>query len=233
MADNESLESKYGRRKTSQSNENVSTNENNENNNKENDIYRYSRNQEEKTNTLKQHLRDISGKNIQNPKKQIIFTEEIKKKDGLNDSKEIKRDIEDALSQYKANTTQYINQTANKPQETKLVKILKTIVSTLIFLVVLCIIVAIFMKPKINMESGEIIDQINNAEAMYYTMYKKYYYFSKTNYDSTLGIDMSIYNYFDSYEVLHNDETGNYEIKLYGATNAFTIVYYTIKSYIS
>lgn len=233
MADNESLEAKYGRRKTNQTSSNTQTaNTNEQKQNNENDIYKYSRKQDEQTARLKQHLQETASKSATSSgKTQILFSEEIKKQEEVT-PKNIKKSIEEALSQYNSGPVKHLDPINKVAEETKLVKFCKTVVSALIVLVVLCIVIAIFMKPKINMESGEIIDQINNAENMYYTMYKKYYYFSKTSYDSTLGIDMSIYNYFDSYEVLHNDETGNYEIKLYGATNAFTIVYYTIKSYL-
>ena len=50
--------------------------------------------------------------------------------------------------------------------------------------------------------------------------------------DYTLGIDLNKYKYFTSYEVIRDEKTGNYVAKVYGATNAFTITYFVIKSWI-
>lgn len=219
MSDNESLEAKYGRKK-------VTANQNDDNKN---------------INT-KQEVKENSG----------FFSKYGKLKNEYGSSEEtspqqtqqsIRRNIAETLSEYnskKIKNTQTddfskILQTgdSNKKKETPFVKFLKVVVIFLIIAIVTCTIIAFIMRDKVNIEGAEIIDQINNAEEIYYTLYKKYYYFSKTSYDSTLGIDMSIYKYFIYYEVIHNDETGNYEIKLYGATNAFTITYYTIKAFLN
>ena len=81
-------------------------------------------------------------------------------------------------------------------------------------------------------ESEQIIDKIKKAEDLYYAKVKKYHYFSRTDYDYTLGIDLNKYKYFTSYEVIRDEKTGNYATKVYGATNAFTITYFVIKSWI-
>lgn len=249
MSDNENLESKYGRRKSvpsqSDNTQNVQQQAQSD------DVSRFSRRSSSQTqsqysnNSAQQQFRQYQQN--QQSQQQVQQVNQPKSADNAEQQRvqNIRRNIAETLSQYNSNqynndSSQYANVSQSYSntnvvvqQESKFVKILKAIIMFLIVAIVLCIVVAILMKPKINMEGGEIIDQINNAEAMYYTMYGKYYYFSKTSYDSTLGIDMSIYKYFDSYEVLHNDETGNYEIKIYGATNAFTIVYYTLKSYLN
>lgn len=234
MSDNESLESKYGRRKPSFSQSSNAQNVQQQSQQQSDDVSRFSRrpvSQTQYNNSAQQQYRQYQQTN-----QEESFTKREQQK-----AQDIRRNIAETLSQYNSNSSRYgtSSQTFSnssiplRKEETKFVKFLKAVISFLIIAIVACIVVAILMKPKINIEGGEIIDQINNAEAMYYTMYGKYYYFSKTSYDSTLGIDMSIYKYFDSYEVIHNDETGNYEIKIYGATNAFTIVYYTIKSYLN
>ena len=225
MSDNENLESKYGRRKsvTPQSD----NTQNSQQQSQPDDVSRFSRRSSSQSqysnNSAQQQFRQYQqNQQTQQQTQQSNQQESANSNQYNNDN-----------SQYSNVSQSYSNANIAVNQESKFVKVLKAIIMFLIVAIVLCIVVAILMKPKINMEGGEIIDQINNAEAMYYTMYGKYYYFSKTSYDSTLGIDMSIYKYFDSYEVLHNDETGNYEIKIYGATNAFTIVYYTLKSYLN
>ncbi len=220
MSDNESLESKYGRRKTETS-----------------------QNDGNKSADTKQETNKDSGfvNKYGDLKNQYGSDETLRQK-----QQNIRRNIAETLSEFNSkkfkNNYEYDNvnisgisnvEDANAKKETLLVKIAKVIVIFLIILVVACTVIAFIMRDKVNVEGAEIIDQINNAEAMYYSFYKRYYYFSKTSYDSTLGIDMSIYKYFDYYEVLNNDETGNYEIKLYGATNAFTITYHTIKAYLN
>lgn len=247
MSDNENLESKYGRRKsvTPQSD----NTQNSQQQSQSDDVSRFSRRSSSQSqysnNSAQQQFRQYQQNQQVQQQTQQSNQQESANKAEQQRVQNIRRNIAETLSQYNSNqynndSSQYSNVSQSYSnaniavnQESKFVKVLKAIIMFLIVAIVLCIVVAILMKPKINMEGGEIIDQINNAESMYYTMYGKYYYFSKTSYDSTLGIDMSIYKYFDSYEVLHNDETGNYEIKIYGATNAFTIVYYTLKSYLN
>lgn len=116
-----------------------------------------------------------------------------------------------------------------KKEETKLVKFLKIIISFLIIFVVLSIFLALLMKPKINEEGERLIEQIKKAENLYYTVANKYHYFSRTNYDNTLGIDLNNYKFFSSYEVSQSGESGNYKTKIYGATNTFMIVYFALK----
>lgn len=119
-----------------------------------------------------------------------------------------------------------------KKTETIIVKFLKIIVYIAIIATVLSIVVALFAKTNVNTESEAIIEQIKKAEDLYFDATNRYCYFSKTNYNDTLGVDLSKRKYFMSYEVVPNIEFGNYEIKLHGATNAFTITYYVIKSLI-
>lgn len=215
MSDNESLESKYGRKKTTLT---------------QND-----------DNTQQETKNNFGFSN-----KYGNFTNKYKDEKKQQEQKNIKRNIAETLSEYNTNKAkkehtdfdsyqkfQAEDATTKNKKETPFVKFLKVVVIILIILVIVCTVIGFIMRDKVNIEGTEIIDQINNAEEMYYSIYKKYYYFSKTSYDSTLGIDMSIYNFFSYYEVIHNDETGNYEVKLYGATNAFTITYHTIKAYIN
>jgi hypothetical protein len=97
---------------------------------------------------------------------------------------------------------------------------------------VLSIVIALIAKADVNTESEAIIEQIKKAENLYFNATNRYCYFSKINYNDTLGVDLSKRKYFMSYEVIPNKEFGNYEVKLYGATNAFTITYYVIKGFI-
>lgn len=119
-----------------------------------------------------------------------------------------------------------------KKSETNAVRFLKIIVYIAIIATVLSIVVALGAKTSVNTESEQIIEQIKKAEDLYFDATNRYYYFSRTSYNDTLGVDLSRRKYFMSYEVVPNIEFGNYEIKLYGATNAFTITYYVIKSLI-
>lgn len=86
------------------------------------------------------------------------------------------------------------------------------------------------MKPQINTESEQII----NKESRRFVLCKskKYHYFSRTDYDYTLDMDLNKYKSFTSYEVVRDDKTGNCATKGYSATNVFTITYFVIKSWI-
>ncbi len=116
--------------------------------------------------------------------------------------------------------------------DTPLVKFLKIIVYIAIISTVLSIITAFIARTDVNTESETVIEQIKKAEDLYFGLTGRYCYFSKTKYNETLGVDLSKRKYFVSYEVVPNIEFGNYEVKLYGATNAFTITYYVIKNFI-
>jgi len=116
--------------------------------------------------------------------------------------------------------------------DTPLVKFLKIIVYIAIISTVLSIITAFIARTDVNTESETVIEQIKKAEDLYFGSTGRYCYFSKTKYNETLGVDLSKRKYFVSYEVVPNIEFGNYEVKLYGATNAFTITYYVIKNFI-
>ena len=120
----------------------------------------------------------------------------------------------------------------DRKAETNIVKFLKIIVYIAIIATVLSIVIAFVSKTSVNTESEEIIEQIKKAEDLYFDATNRYYYFSKTGYNDTLSVDLSKRKYFTSYEVVPNIEFGNYEIKLYGATNAFTITYHVIKNLI-
>lgn len=119
-----------------------------------------------------------------------------------------------------------------KKPETKTVKFLKIVVYICIIATVLSIVTAFMARTDVNTESEEIIEQVRKAEDLYFQAMNKYCYFSKTHYNDTLGVDLAKRKYFTSYEVVPNIEFGNYEIKLYGATNAFTITYYVIKNFV-
>ena len=165
-----------------------------------------------------------------------VFTKKSKiDKSGAAKEKEIKANIEDLINKYtrehKDLSAPVAAVTVDK-QETLLVKILKAIVSFLIVIVAACIVIAFIMKPEINVEGEQIIEQIKKTEELYYAQTQRYHYFPKTTYDQTLGIDLSKYKYFMSYEVLPDEESGNYAAKAYGATNAFTITYYTVKAWL-
>lgn len=147
--------------------------------------------------------------------------------------KEIKENIANVISQYAQENKSFNTQQKNeiKPnQESLLIKTIKGFIMFLIVAIVICIIVALIAKPQVEAEGDIIIDQIKKTEDLYYSKMHKYHYFSKTDYDQTLGIDMSLYKYFSTCEVIPNEETGNYEAKIHGATNAFTMTYYYLKS---
>lgn len=150
--------------------------------------------------------------------------------------KEIKENIANVISQYSQEHQSFNNQpTSNikQNQESLFVKTVKGIISFLILAIIVCIVIALIAKPQIDNEGELIIEQIKKSEDLYYSKMHKYHYFSKTNYDQTLGIDLSIYKYFTSCEVTPSAETGNYEAKIYGATNAFTMTYYYLKTLIN
>lgn len=150
--------------------------------------------------------------------------------------KEIKENIANVISQYSQEHNSFKpqqNKNIKQNQESFLVKTIKGILMFLILSIIVCIIVALIAKPQVEAEGDIIIDQIKKSEDLYYSKMHKYHYFSKTDYDQTLGLDMSLYKYFSTCEVIPNEETGNYEAKIHGATNAFTMTYYYLKALIN
>lgn len=222
MLENEnSLAEKYGRRKQQQTT-------NTETNNTQDNIF--------KDKLLKEKPQRQNEQQQYNANN-TVFTKKSKvDKSKAAKEKEIKTNIEDMINKYtqehKDLSMPINNAFSLTNQETKLVKFLKVVVSILIIAVITCIIIAFIMKPEINIEGEQIIEQIKKTEDLYYAKVQKYHYFSKTSYDQTLGIDLSKYKYFTSYEVLPDEESGNYAAKAYGATNAFTITYYAIKNWL-
>lgn len=150
--------------------------------------------------------------------------------------KDIKANIANVISQY-TQEHQSFNSKQNikirQDQESFLVKTIKGIITFCILATIICIVIALIAKPQIDAEGEIIIEQIKKSEDLYYSKMHKYHYFSKTNYDQTLGIDLSIYKFFTLCEVIPNEEFGNYEAKIYGATNAFTMTYYYLKTFIT
>lgn len=202
---NENLEAKYGRRSSSQQSQNIN-NPSTPRNEDEAKYGRYNTFTKKTANVVTQQERDIRS------------------------------NIESVLSQYSKESvnkeTQKTKLAQEANQESAFKKFMKGVIMFLILLTVLCIIIALIAKPQIDFEGEQIIEQIKKSEDLYYTKIHKYHYFSKTNYDQTLGIDLSTCKYFISCEVVPNEEYGNYEIKIYGATNAFTMTYYYLKSLI-
>jgi len=144
--------------------------------------------------------------------------------------KEIKENIANVISQYAQEHKSFKVEQNNNGKESLLVRTIKGILIFLILSISLCIIIALIAKPQVEAEGDIIIEQIKKSEDLYYSKMHKYHYFSKTDYDQTLGIDLSTYKYFTTCEVIPNEETGNYEAKIHGATNAFTMTYYYLKS---
>lgn len=219
------LAEKYGRKKTDTPQQ--QTTNNNVNINTKNNIFKE---------TLLKEKQQRKNMQQQYNANNTVFTKKSKvDKNQAAKEKEIKANIEDLINKYtqehKDLSAPIAKVTVDK-QETMFVKFLKAVVSVLIVIVVVCIIIAVIMKPEINMEGEQIIEQIKKTEDLYYAKVQKYHYFSKTSYDQTLGIDLSKYKYFTAYEVLPDEESGNYAAKAYGATNAFTITYYAIKNWL-
>ena len=136
-------------------------------------------------------------------------------------------------NEYKQNNLYKIFQGKNIKfkKDSLLIKIVKLILTLFLISMISCLIVSFSVMSKVDAEKAAIKKQIDNAEKWYYAFHKKYHYFSKTPYDSVLEINLNDYKYFNCYEVLPKDETSNYEIKLYGATNIFAITYHTIRAF--
>lgn len=208
----EDLAAKYGRKKVPQNDDNVK---------KDETLSEISKDENEE----KYGINNTFTKKTQTDKEQMAK------------EKEIKSNIQDIVSKYSdeqqdLSTSEVHDEKTMPGQETKFVKFLKTIIVLCILLTIVCIIVSFVMKPQINIESTQIIEKIKIAEDLYYAKVNKYHYFSKTDYDHTLGIDLNKYKYFTAYEVVRDEKTGNYAVKVYGATNAFAITYCVIKSLI-
>lgn len=210
MSENENLEAKYGRRKSSTVKSDLSSDNLNASKENNNVFQKYGRKKEP------DHVEEPSA--------------------NVEKEKTIEENIKDTLSKYNSNIKNNVNTNNFKKmksrEESAVVKFLKAVIIVLIIGIASSIIVAFAMRPQINLEGEQIIEQIKKAETLYFSVQKKYHYFAKTNYDNTLGVDLNKYKYFTFYEVIPNVETNNYEVKLYGATNAFTITYYTVKAFI-
>ena len=209
MTENESLEVKYGRRKHSS--------------------------QEQNTN-IKQNIKeDISSNDkgsYTNSERNNTFTKKTKE-DLTQKQKEIKSNIENILSQYSYNETKnYGNQAtkSNQKKDSTLISFIKGVLIICILLVFVCIGISVFAKPDIAAEGDQIIRQIENAEKIYFSSVHQYHFFPKTNFDKTLGVDISSCKYFSSYEVRPNENNTTYAIKIYGATDTFTMSYYYLKA---
>lgn len=209
MSEQESLEEKYGRRKhpsqeTKQSFQEKPNYDNNE--------YKYGRNNTYTKKTKAEYSpreKDIRA-NIASVVSQYTETNNNIKMDSQKGFKRIKTRNEDSFA----------------------VKFIKSIIILCIFLIIACMGIAILAKPTINIEGDAIIEQLKKSEELYHSSVHKYHFFPKTEYDNTLGVDISECKYFSSYEVIPNKETGNYQIKLYGATNTFTMAYYYVKTFL-
>ena len=159
----------------------------------------------------------------------------------IQEPNKLQDNIVDVISQYAKNhnnmTTQAYHQHLTLKEKTKkekfsIIKFLSSIVTFCFFIIVLCVVIAYIAKPQLEDEKNNIIKQIENAEYIYHLKTNKYYYFPTTEHDTTLNIDISSCKYFYSYEVKQKEESKNYEIHLHGATNAFTITYYYLKTFL-
>ncbi len=161
MLENENnLAEKYGRKKTDTTQEqakNTDVNKNTDTNAKSN-IFKETLLKEKKQ---RQNMQQQYNAN------NTVFTKKSKiDKNQAAKEKEIKANIEDLINKYtqehKDLSAPAATVTVNK-EETMFVKFLKAVVSFLIVIVVVCIIIAVIMKPEINMEGEQIIEQIKKT----------------------------------------------------------------------
>ena len=97
----------------------------------------------------------------------------------------------------------------------------------------MCGVIAYIAKPEIDAEAEKITKQIFDAETTYYNTFDKFHYFEETGYDKTLGVNIAKSKYFTAYAVIPDEKKVNCEIRLYGATNAFTMAFYYVKDLIN
>jgi hypothetical protein len=112
--------------------------------------------------------------------------------------------------------------------DTKLEKIIKLFLYFLIFAIIGVTVYAHTLKDAMGEESESVISQINRAQDLYAQMAGKYHYFQKTKYDDTLGVDVSANRFYTAYAVIPSGE--QYEVKLYGRTNPFSIGFHDLKT---
>lgn len=210
MSEQENLEAKYGRKKTPSQEQNANIDQKP----KEEETYNYNESYQNKENN-----------NTYTKKTKQNFTKR---------QKEIKSSINNFLSQYSYNnygTNSNYKITENK-KDSLFVSFIKGILLLCIILIFACIGISIFAKPYIETEGDEIISQLEKAEKIYFSSVSQYHFFPKTQYDKTLGVDISSCKYFSSYEVRPNEQNNTYAIKLYGATNTFSMSYYYVKAFL-
>ncbi len=109
---------------------------------------------------------------------------------------------------------------------------LVSVVTLVFLLVLLCGAIAYLAKPEIDKESEKITNQISEAESTYFGTFGKFHYLEKSGYSNTLGINLAKSKYFTAFEVVPDEKKENCEIRLYGATDAFTMAYYYVKYFI-
>ena len=163
--------------------------------------------------------------------------ESSEEKDG--GGKNIQANIASVISQYtethnniKADGRKAFQRIKTRNEDSFLVSFLKGIIVLCILLTIACIGISIVARPTINRERDAIIEQLKKSEDIYYSSVHKYHYFPKTECDSTLSVDISECKYFSSYEIIPNEQAESYEIKLYGATNTFTMAFYYAKAFL-
>ena len=212
MSEQENLEAKYGRKKNSSQEQNVNI----EQKPKEEGTYK-------------------NNESYQNNKSNNTYTKKTKE-NFTKKEKDIKSNIANVLYNYSDNTRQNYSlghaQITERKRDSLFVSFIKGILLLCIFLIFACIGLSIFAKPYIETEGDQIINQIEKAEKIYFSSVYQYHFFPKTQYDKTLGVDISSCKYFSSYEVRPNEQNKTYEIKLYGATNTFSMSYYYVKAFL-
>ncbi len=185
---------------------------------------------------MSEEVKDTENK-VDNPQADIPQNNEQK-------GKSVQESIANVVEQYSSFRDQVRDSSLKRPSAKKDLKIkmkknkkssgfLLSLVTLAFLLAILCGVIAYIAKPEIDAESEKITKQIYDAETTYYNTFSKFHFFNETSYDKTLGVNISKSKYFTAYAVVPDEKKENCEIRLYGATDAFSMAYYYVKDLIN
>jgi len=185
-----------------------------------------------------------------------VMSEEVKDTEKVNNpqtdipqnneqkGKSVQENIANVVEQYSSFRDQVRDSSLKRSSTKKEIKIknrkerkfsdfIVSLITVAFLLTLLCGALAYMAKPEIDAESQKITKQIYDAETTYYNTFGKFHFFQKTGYNKTLGVNISKSKYFTAYEVIPDEKKVDCEIRLYGATNAFTMAFYYVKDLIN
>ncbi|WP_372519008.1 hypothetical protein [Candidatus Ruminimicrobiellum ovillum] len=183
---------------------------------------------------MSEEVKETENK-INNPQENIVQNNE-------QTGKSVQENIANVVEQYSSFKNQVRDSSLKRDSANKKFKknkehgfsdFIVSVITLVFLLVLLCGAIAYIAKPEIDAESEKITKQISDAETTYFGTFGKFHYLNKVGYSNTLGINLAKSKYFTAFEVVPDEKKENCEIRLYGATDAFTMAYCYVKNFIN